>query len=545
MQKFQKIAYFALPLLLSTLFVWLSFSLLAMPVAKAAPFMPELPYLSTQLLDITGTKIATPTDSVNAGETITYTIIFTPDSNKTFTIIDPIPEFTQYQEGTITSSLPDNVVADDRNKNKMLWSATNLTPDIPVIVSFAVIVKTPISNGLIITNIATIDTIPVTTTHRISSSPILTISKVGLEKAIVRSDIVYTISYTNTGTMTATNVVITDTLPEEALVYLKSDMASTRINNQIQWYVGLLPPNKPASIALTVTTQNITGIFTNTVTIASNEVEPVENYTSIQIQAIEQPTATPPPTDTPTPTNTPTPTAISATDTPTPTATTPISTSTPTATTPISTSTPTNTPTITPTPAPPIVYLPLIIKPAPQPAIQLEVVADHTSAALYDKIQYNYRLTNTGNVSLTEVTLTDKFATIPLTSTTLGLGEIIEVTNSHTIGKDDVMELVNTVKVTAKFDSTSIADSKTVTVNIPTAQLWIQSNGAGDLSVTLTRDLEGWLYACSITNNQTKFCQNLHPGKYRVQTITRCGPFDKTVNFAARDESRPYIISCN
>jgi len=545
MRKFQKIASLALPLLLSTLLAWLTFSCLAMPIAKAAPLGPRLLNLSGHSL-ITGTKIATPTGMVNAGERITYTIIFTPEGNEAYPlfIYDPIPEFTQYAAKTITSS-SQNVTSNDGDISMMVWTAKSLPLNIPIAVSFTVVVQKPISDGLIITNTANIGSIiTVTTSHTISSKPLLTINKVGPATAKLSDTIIYIINYANIGTMTATNVVITDILPN-GMVYVGSDKPVSQNNNQISWSVGSLALNVPDPIKLIVTTTT-TGPLINTVSIASSGLEPVENSASIQILPKDEPTATPTNTPTGTATNIPTATATSVANTPTATA---ISaTDTPTATSPTPTATAlisTNTPTVTPTPGPALVYLPLIVKPAPQPALQLEVVANPTSAKLDDKIQYSYRVINTGNVSLTEVTLTDSFSPIQLSSTTLEVSQSTDAKNSHTIGKDDVMELVNTVKVTAKFSGTSVTDNKTVTVNIPTTQLWIQSNNAGDLNVTLTRSSEGWEYECSIPNKQTEFCKNLHPGTYQVKASTRCGPLDKSVTFVQRDKNKPFVISCN
>jgi len=551
MKKFRKITFLVLPFILSTLLAWLTFSCLAMPIAKAAPLGPKLPNLSVHSL-ITGTKIATPTGMVNAGELITYSIIFTPEGGEVYPlrISDAIPEFTQYVPGTITSSSPDVIPTNGTNTMTMRWTAEFTLPlNIPIAVSFTVGVQKPISDGLIITNTANIGPIiTATTSHIISSSPILTISKVGQPAAKLSDSIIYIINYANIGTMTATNVVITDILPN-GMVYVGSDKPVSQNNNQISWSVGSLALNVPDPIKLIVTTTT-TGPLINTVSIASNEVKPVENSASIQILPKDEPTATPTHTPTGTATNIPT-----ATDTPVANTATPTSaTDTPTATTAPPTSTPTLTPTATvtptatPTPGPALVYLPLIIKPAPQPALQLDVVANPTSAALDQEIQYNYRLTNTGNVSLTEVTLNDTFSTIPLSSTTLELSQSLDAANKYKIGQKDLMKLVNTVTVTAKFAGEIITNSKTVTVGIPTAQLWIQSNNAGNLDVTLTREDKNWpSYKCQniIPNGQIMFCENLHPGKYRLQTDTRCGTVDEIVNFAVRDQSRPLKITCN
>ncbi len=117
------------------------------------------------------------------------------------------------------------------------------------------------------------------------------------------------------------------------------------------------------------------------------------------------------------------------------------------------------------------------LKIVPKPAIKLEKTTDKSAEYKLVKgetITYSFKVTNTGNVTLTEVTLTDAMfgGAITLDKTTLAPNENTTVTKKYTITQDDVDKgkVVNTAKAqgtSLKLDGTPnkpIEDTDTVTV---------------------------------------------------------------------------------
>ncbi len=87
--------------------------------------------------------------------------------------------------------------------------------------------------------------------------PILEISKaVEPQDAVPGDTVVFTITYSNTGTINATNVVISDTVPSP-LVYLScddgdSDGTCSESGGVVTWTDSTLPPSTPRSVSFTV-----------------------------------------------------------------------------------------------------------------------------------------------------------------------------------------------------------------------------------------------------------------------------------------------------
>ncbi|MGY3725668.1 DUF7507 domain-containing protein, partial [Granulicatella balaenopterae] len=87
------------------------------------------------------------------------------------------------------------------------------------------------------------------------------------------------------------------------------------------------------------------------------------------------------------------------------------------------------------------------------PSIKLEKTADKTNLVVGETVTYTFTVTNTGNVTLTDVTVTDDKltpATITLETTTLAPGETTTGTGTYVVTQADVdnVKLVNTAKVT-------------------------------------------------------------------------------------------------
>src|SRR5438876_453117 len=127
-------------------------------------------------------------------------------------IADTVPANTSFVSATGGGTLAAGVVT---------WNIGALAVGASWIVQMVVAVASPLANGTAITNgtysidsneTATTNGAAITTT--VSSAPVLNISKADAPDPVVAgANITYTISYSNTGNMNATGVVITDTIP--------------------------------------------------------------------------------------------------------------------------------------------------------------------------------------------------------------------------------------------------------------------------------------------------------------------------------------------
>ena len=84
--------------------------------------------------------------------------------------------------------------------------------------------------------------------------PILSISKTGSASAIAGQPITYTLSLTNSGELTATNLIISDTLPTGATYVSGGTLVSgTLIGRVVRWTLPFLAPQATAQVVFTVT----------------------------------------------------------------------------------------------------------------------------------------------------------------------------------------------------------------------------------------------------------------------------------------------------
>jgi uncharacterized repeat protein (TIGR01451 family) len=110
------------------------------------------------------------------------------------------------------------------------------------------------------------------------------------------------------------------------------------------------------------------------------------------------------------------------------------------------------------------------VPPATNPDIELVKEADVQEAEVGDVITYTYTVTNTGDVTLTDITLEDDvLGEIELESTTLEPGESTTGTATHTVTEDDLDagEVRNVAVVTGwppDGEAVSDTDDETVTV---------------------------------------------------------------------------------
>jgi len=242
---------------------------------------------------ITGTITTVPTEMVQAGQLLTYTIWFSSDNDiPVLRIENDIPNQTTFVPNSIQSKAitATSIFGNPILGNKTLvWTVgESLSANDEVELSFVVTVTTPISNNAIITNLTRfITSTQMSISHDITvtSQPKLTVTMTGQHLALTNIPMVYTVTYGNQGTMTATNLLITDTWTEglnlvETTLPVIQSQTLTQVSGE---GINELPPfNSPPPLVLTFTTMLTTGTLTHVVELASEQgVTATDIFTTI------------------------------------------------------------------------------------------------------------------------------------------------------------------------------------------------------------------------------------------------------------------------
>lgn len=172
---------------------------------------------------LTLTKFA-DLDTVNAGDTLAYTIVVTnlASANAVATgvvITDVVPDNTEFVTTTISGLMFEGPDAND----VMTWTlGSSIVPGGNAVVTFTVNVTSPLADGTILTNIASVICTQgatatgseTTTVH----APDLEVTKSAFPTTFVRPEeiITYVVVFTNSGSIAASDVRVTDTLPVSA-----------------------------------------------------------------------------------------------------------------------------------------------------------------------------------------------------------------------------------------------------------------------------------------------------------------------------------------
>lgn len=323
--------------------------------------------------------------------------------------------------------------------------------------------------------------------------------------------------------LTSTVTVDADTLISESNE--NNNMAADTVNVLTDPSITPTATNTLTPTATTPLTDTPTVTFTASAT-ATETFTPTPTLTLTPTQTY---TLTPTPTDTPTPTptdtvtqtptptdtltatpsDTPTPTmTASVTDTPTPTQTetltaTPSDTPTPTMTatvtdtptptqtetltaTPSETPTPTMTATVTVTATPTVTSTPVVIVGSPSFTV-VKGASPLTFSAAGQIIHYTYFIRNTGDVTLTNISVDDDMITVSCPQTSLEVGESMLCTASYEITSYDVTNgfVTNNVDVSASEIVTPISDDYTIEFMEP------ENTGTISGSVYVDANLDG------------------------------------------------------
>ncbi len=196
------------------------------------------------------------TDPVDAGAYLTYTLTYSNTGNQTATGV----VITDTLDGNVTYSgavpTPSGFIG-----SNPYWALGPLSPNASAQITLWVQVRTPLTNGTVLTNVAIIgcaQTMPVTAvqTTTVRSSPILLLSKTdGSDPVEAGAQLVYTLTYQNTGNEVARGVVMTDVLDIRTL-FVASIPPSQGSGQTRYWVLGDLAPGAPATIRITTTVQS-------------------------------------------------------------------------------------------------------------------------------------------------------------------------------------------------------------------------------------------------------------------------------------------------
>lgn len=214
---------------------------------------PEMEELARQALFITYSdlvnleviKEATPPSggTVVVGDPLTYTVAVTGFGEvyvDNIIIVDRIPVSTSLISYSVSQG---SIIAVDGVITAMVG---RLDPDETVLMNIVISPSLSLPNGTIITNQAFITGEPIViqtnvVTHRIASLPAFSLTKqgVGSPWAVMGAPFTYTITITNTGGTTGTNVTVVDTVPAGS----QHVSGGVESGNTVTWVISEIAPN--------------------------------------------------------------------------------------------------------------------------------------------------------------------------------------------------------------------------------------------------------------------------------------------------------------
>jgi uncharacterized repeat protein (TIGR01451 family) len=213
----------------------------------------------------TSIKLANPVDgsAVVSGQTITYTIQYTNTGSAPAlnTVI------TDVVDVNLTSVTPLNSGTFDLPTRTITWNVGKVGVGVTSTVQFTAVVVAPLSSVTIYNNavltyqnaVGAIFTYTTNTTQHLVGPPALVITKaVNKPTAAPSEKLVYTLSYSNTGTGDATNVFITDTLPDRtSFDSVTGGGVFDLPTRTITWNIGTLLHGAGSSVTFTVVLDSV------------------------------------------------------------------------------------------------------------------------------------------------------------------------------------------------------------------------------------------------------------------------------------------------
>ena len=232
---------------------------------------PALSGATLAAVNLVATKTATDDNggSPRPSETLTYSIVVTNTGTTAaanVVISDPIPANTTYLPGTLTSSDPTDIIIEG-NPLQVQAGALSASGG-SVTVTFNVQISAGAANGLVIGNQATITaTGPITV---LSDDPstgaandptnITVVNPLNITLTKTRSvatagpgqPITYTLSYSNAGSVGATNVSLSDFVPSNT-TFQSATGGGTLTGGVVTWSIGAIAAGGSGSRQFTVT----------------------------------------------------------------------------------------------------------------------------------------------------------------------------------------------------------------------------------------------------------------------------------------------------
>ena len=191
----------------------------------------------------------------------------------------------------LTDDLPDQVdwVSASNQGSELAgtvtWNLGSLAAGARGSVTTTVTVANPIAAGTVLENHASIVSTELPTPLEVgpievtaTSKPVLTIVKATSRTHVnAGQQYTYQINYGNSGTDTATGVVVQDTLPS-GVAFISASAGGTETNGVVTWNLPDLPPGRANQLLLTVQAPSPVAngtVLSNDVTVDSNETAPV------------------------------------------------------------------------------------------------------------------------------------------------------------------------------------------------------------------------------------------------------------------------------
>jgi large repetitive protein len=220
-------------------------------------------------------------DPVTAGEQLTYTItVQNNDLNNNathVTVTDPLPDEVTYVSATPAAG------SCQFAGNTVICELGTLTPGQVVTITLVVEVNPSTSAGTVISNTAVVSSENDNNNTDNSATEDTDVEKES-DLSITKDDSVdpinpggsltYTLTVTNNGPSTATNVVITDTLPG-GVTFVSASPGCTHNPGVVTCTISTLDENSNAIFLITVTVNaGVSGDITNNVSVTADEPEP-------------------------------------------------------------------------------------------------------------------------------------------------------------------------------------------------------------------------------------------------------------------------------
>lgn len=220
--------------------------------------------------------------TAKAGETLTYKLNYTnvgTDIATGIRLVDILPAEVTYNSATAGGTVTTVTGVDE-----IVWNLGSLAAGASGSVSAQVTINTPIADGTVLHNSASITSTEViqavtdVVDTTVSSAPQLKISKgVSKANALDGDTLEYTITYSNTGTDVATDVSIQDHLPND-VTFVQASGGGVFSGGVVLWNLGDINPGTTHSVTIKATVNPLVPpgtVLHNATTIDGTNTNPV------------------------------------------------------------------------------------------------------------------------------------------------------------------------------------------------------------------------------------------------------------------------------